>query len=108
MNDTLAIGTILHAESVKVGDTVLTLEVEPHWFAGHGLTGYYRFTIRYENEYRPKVAMQVHSILSVAIEKGKENLYYLRTKYESGQATNRFGDDPWLNPATALKGEEPF
>ena len=106
MNDTL--GTILHAESVKIGDTVLTLEVEPNWIAGHGLTGSYRFTIRYENEYRPKVAMQVHLTLTAAIEKGKESLDYLRTKYESGQATNRFGDDPWLGPTTALKGEEPF
>jgi hypothetical protein len=48
---------ILWRMSYDIGGHTYTAEVTQHWYAGHGpVSGRYRWTVYFENEYRPIAA----------------------------------------------------
>lgn len=57
----------------RVTGADLTLVVEDDYYAGHGLTGNYRWSVYYENEYRPRLGYR-HGVakLDVAIRQGRQ------------------------------------
>lgn len=68
---------ILHTETAQSPSGVtLTLEVRQHFYAGHGtVDGQYRWTIYYENKYRPQVDYYHHCpTADQAISEGRARL----------------------------------